>query len=310
MCPQRETDILLVGNDKQHEINVYVGGRNERIVSGVISGPTIRDFYDVEYCTAGSFTLFLNGVPYEIKEGNLFIVPPLTRAERHFTADTSSAIYVGVKGLNLSGYLKTLGFSSENVIFPYRPTPFSIQCLQNLIDSLEVSESLILDKPTDPQIVQFIHNESFSNHTQYKNELRQSGLFSLFLSELMQIQETHLTNLPKESIQHKYLQSATRYIEANHHLKITVDDIANHVGITRSYLFKLFREEYDTSVQDYLIHVRMKSACYFLRQPGALIKNIASSLGYDPFSFSRIFKKTIGISPTEYQKKYTKGSYT
>ncbi|MBR2181374.1 MAG: AraC family transcriptional regulator [Oscillospiraceae bacterium] len=306
MDNHRTPDILLVGNAKQHDLNTYVGGRNERIVKGVRSRPTIRDFYDVEYCSRGGLTLLVNGTEHQISAGDLYIVPPLAQAERHFTGDVTSAIYVGIKGINLNGYLKTLGFSQENVVFPHTVTDFCIECLENLIDSLDAYEHLIMDEPNEPLNVNLIKNNNYLNHLPYKNELRQTGYFSLFLSELMRIREMHIRPSEKESVQQQYIQSAKRYIEANYHLKITVDDIANHIGITRSYLFKLFRSELNISVQEYIIEVRMKNACDFLRQPNALIKNIATALGYDPFSFSRIFKKTIGMSPREYQQKYGK----
>ena len=57
------------------------------------------------------------------------------------------------------------------------------------------------------------------------------------------------------------------------------------------------------SMQDYLISYRMKKACDFLSLPQATISNVAYSVGYDPLTFSKIFKRTIGVSPTEYRKQ-------
>ncbi|TKC57159.1 AraC family transcriptional regulator [Pedobacter hiemivivus] len=53
---------------------------------------------------------------------------------------------------------------------------------------------------------------------------------------------------------------------------------------------------------DYFIHLKMQRACQFLYANETKIKTIALDLGYeDPFYFSRVFKRYIGMSPKQYK---------
>lgn len=301
-----DIDIALVGDEKQNDINIYLGGRNEYIVKDFHAGPFIRDFYDVEYCTRGNFILYADEKVYEISEGDLYIAPPHMMLKKHFTADISATAYVGAKGIKLSRYFKALGISSENILFPHKLTDTCKAHFERLIDSLEVCETLSVKNVTDIPVVDFVPNASLANNLGFEAELRQAAHFSLFLAELMSIRGANIKKRAEKTVQQEYIDAALRYIETNYHLDISVESIAKHVGINRSYLFRLFREEYGMSVHDYLIRVRMHAAREFLRQPNIQIKTVAASVGYEQFNFSRIFKRVIGMSPQEYRRKHLK----
>ncbi len=134
---------------------------------------------------------------------------------------------------------------------------------------MEIIESFKAYDLTGEPEINFSPNEAFSNHYSFEGDLRQIGYFNLFLSELMRIQGNDLELSSEKSIQQKHIDNAIRYIETSHLLGISVDSIAKYVGISKSYLFRLFREELGLSVQEYIIRVRMKSACNLLRQPDA-----------------------------------------
>ncbi len=121
-----EIDIYLVGDEKQNEINIYLGRKIHYTVKKYQSGPYLRDFYDIELYTSGSLTLYLNDVPYEISEGDLYVIQSYTKARRLFNEDGTTTAYIGTKGLALHRYLKALGFSQDTVIFPYKLAPMCI----------------------------------------------------------------------------------------------------------------------------------------------------------------------------------------
>ena len=135
------------------------------------------------------------------------------------------------------------------------------------------------------------------------NELKRSAaLYKLFalLTE---------SNTPQNSEQQydyssqSYLDHALQFIHFNFEKNIQIPDIANYVGITRSYLFQIFKQNLNTSPKDYLLHYRMEHAKYLLETTDEPIKGIASSVGYnDPLTFSKMFSNLVGISPSEYRK--------
>ena len=87
--------------------------------------------------------------------------------------------------------------------------------------------------------------------------------------------------------------------------KIYVEDIAESLNINRRYLSRIFKEKKGITIQQYIINYKIKKACEFISK-GFKVNETAAMVGYeDTFTFSKIFKKNTGFSPTEYAtKKY------
>lgn len=99
------------------------------------------------------------------------------------------------------------------------------------------------------------------------------------------------------------IKNAKEYIEANYHKPITLDEVSREVSVSSQYLSKLFKLEMKENFIDYLTTIRIEKAKSFLEEGKLTIKQISYKIGYsDPNYFSRIFKKVVGISPTEYKK--------
>jgi len=284
----------------------FTGGRNVHVAGGHKSGPFLNEYYDIEHCTYGGYTIFLDDIPYEIQAGQLYVIFPHVKAERHFTAEVTSTSYLSVKGAGIDEIMELIGLSREMPMFP---TPLPLDCadsFEQVLDTLELCHSYKVTDPDKPHESCFTSNPEYTGtHPLYAN-LRQTARLNLFLSELMRIRGDIVPSADEKTPQKSYIDRARRYIESNFKYDITVDGIASYVGINRSYLFRLFREEAGMSVQEYLIRVRMNTACDLLRWHDVSVKTVAASVGYEPFNFSRIFKKRIGISPTEYREHYRK----
>lgn len=105
-----------------------------------------------------------------------------------------------------------------------------------------------------------------------------------------------------------FLSYATRYLRHHFPEKILVGDLAARIGISRSYLVRLFRECYGVSPQEYLIRLRMQHAVDRLVLTDDPIGKIASECGYpDPLAFSKIFKQRFGKSPRLYREENRSG---
>ena len=76
-------------------------------------------------------------------------------------------------------------------------------------------------------------------------------------------------------------------------------------ALCKFYLSKIFKEQFGTSVNSYLLQVRVTHAKRLLRFSDLSIEQIGYSCGveYDNY-FSRMFKKIEGLSPGEYRKKW------
>lgn len=102
-----------------------------------------------------------------------------------------------------------------------------------------------------------------------------------------------------------YVQKGIEYISSNYSYAITVEDIADYVGVSRSHLFRSFETVLGQSPKEYLTDFRLKQACYLLEHSDLSITAIANSLGFDnSLYFSKTFHKKKMMSPKDYRKQF------
>jgi AraC-like DNA-binding protein len=95
-----------------------------------------------------------------------------------------------------------------------------------------------------------------------------------------------------------------RYIDENLHRPIKISDISREVGISQSYINQLVYKEFHSSVGTYILKQKMDKACAKLEENEMPIKEIALLTGYkDQNYFSRTFKKSFGMTPSQYREK-------
>ncbi|WP_071395004.1 response regulator transcription factor [Bacillus tuaregi] len=103
------------------------------------------------------------------------------------------------------------------------------------------------------------------------------------------------------------LLQAKEYIDKNYDKSISLEEVAEQIGISSYYLSKLFKEKFQVTFSDYLKNIRMEKAKEFLLDGTMALKEIALNIGYkDPNYFSRAFKKQTGMSPREYRSQFHK----
>jgi two-component system response regulator YesN len=97
---------------------------------------------------------------------------------------------------------------------------------------------------------------------------------------------------------------AKAFMEENYSKDISLDDVSRIVDISPYYFSKLFKEVTGENFIEYLTNIRIEEAKKLLQNRELSIKNICVDTGYsDPNYFSRIFKKQVGITPTEYRER-------
>ncbi len=100
------------------------------------------------------------------------------------------------------------------------------------------------------------------------------------------------------------LIAALAYIRENYQTPLQLSMVADEYGITGSYLSRLFKEHLGTNFVDYLNRFRLNKAIILLESKKYSIKEIAYIVGYqDPNYFSRIFRRHMGISPSDLEKE-------
>ena len=92
------------------------------------------------------------------------------------------------------------------------------------------------------------------------------------------------------------------YVKNHYSEELDLNSIALALGFSSSYLTKVFNKVENITPSKYIRNYRMGIAKQLLNDKELTIQQIASHVGYnDPFHFSRSFKQTFGISPTDYK---------
>ena len=94
-----------------------------------------------------------------------------------------------------------------------------------------------------------------------------------------------------------------KYINRNYHNEdLSISEVANGLGVSQTYLTRLFKRELKMTFADYLTNVRIKNAIILMRDPSLKLYEIAEMIGYSTeHYFSNVFKKQVGISPEDYK---------
>mgnify|MGYP002715338833 CR=1 FL=1 len=117
------------------------------------------------------------------------------------------------------------------------------------------------------------------------------------------LQDRDMQAAPGKESKHHIVGIAIEYINEHYHEDITLQSAADHVEISASYLSTLFTQNMEHGFVDYLNTVRVNHACAYLEQSILKTYEIAFKVGFrDEKYFSKVFKKIIGVSPSEYRK--------
>ena len=104
------------------------------------------------------------------------------------------------------------------------------------------------------------------------------------------------------------LQMMMQYIQLNYTQDISLEDIADHVGISKSTVLNLFRDHLHITPINYLINYRLNEAALLLTNTEKKIHTVSGEAGFHNVDyFCRVFKKHYHITPTEYRKKKSPG---
>jgi len=99
------------------------------------------------------------------------------------------------------------------------------------------------------------------------------------------------------------IEKAKEYIKEHYKNDISLEEVSRKVDISLYYFSKLFKDVVGENFIDYLTRIRIESAKELL-QSGISIKEVAIEVGYrDSNYFSRLFKKCVGITPTEFKER-------
>jgi AraC-like DNA-binding protein len=236
-------------------------------------GPGVRDHYLIHYVISGCGYYRQNGKTYELHAGDAFLVYP--SQEVTYYADASDPweyAWVGFNGSDALSILNATDFTREAPCL--MPAPFGEQILHQLLRIYDVRGN------------------------EFDRAVEMTGRLYTALALFMKGAKKQ----PPQTSYAGYVQKAVAYISANYSYPITVEDIADYVGLSRSHLFRSFEKVMDKSPKEFLTDFRIRQACNLLLDSDLSVTAIANSVGFENnLYFSKAFHKIKGMSPKNYR---------
>ncbi len=249
--------------------NCYIDGFENVHWNGVRHIKTLP-YISVVQATEGHYSFGLDGAPpKDIGEGGFFIAPSLKQQEIIHNADAQSKT-MSARWLFLEVYVDDfIPFDRYFSLPVFLPPEYEMRL--NLIFDMLFAADNVIDR-----------------------KIQCYECLKLLLPLCVK-------NINAGS----YVSNAVEYIGKNFGTQLSVEKIANKIGVSESYLYALFKKELGISPIAYLNDIKLSHACMLLEYTEKSISDIAEECNiYDQYYFSKLFKKKYGSSPLQYRKHF------
>ena len=143
------------------------------------------------------------------------------------------------------------------------------------------------------------HDEIEEAITAMTDKLRASGVMGREPEKEEAQNDDEILENPASSF---IVTNALKFIKENYKEKLKLVDVADHIYVSQWHLSKLLNKHTGKNFSEILNGIRIEKAKELLKDPGYRIVDIAEAVGFlDLAHFSRVFKKTCGVSANDYR---------
>ncbi len=240
----------------------------------------VRNHYIIHYIVKGRGTFISCGKKYELSKGDGFLIlPDINTVYLSCEDDPWEYYWVGFYGTEASKLLQSAGLDMNNLVFHNENND-----IQTFLSKMH-------------------HNAKCPS----SSEIETLGCFYIFMSKLIETKDQGITTSNYSDL---YLENAKDYIMQNYLNPLSVQTLADFIGIERSYLYRIFKINLGMSPLQYINSFRITKACELIKSTNLSIEEVAKSVGYDNIShFYKNFKKYTNITPNQYKNLNTNLKY-
>ena len=232
---------------------------------------SVYDVYLLEYCAEGYGTVWINENTFALGPGDCYMILPGDRVRFGADPDEPRRGYTCVlDGLLIEKMAGALGVTSQNPYIQKEQTDIIVPVLEQLLQM------------------------------QSENDM---GAESRRLSILYGMIGKLLSDRPNENWD-VWVKQVIGLIDTQYHRSVTVQSLAESLGMDRSYFTRRFKEKTGVTPYAYLTDVRVEKACFLLKQQDISVGAVALAVGLEPRNFSRIFKAVMGMTPQQYRNQH------
>lgn len=108
----------------------------------------------------------------------------------------------------------------------------------------------------------------------------------------------------------KSFLSLLDFVSLNYYQDLSLQELARQYNINYTYCSELFKKVTGNTFSHYITKLRLEKACYLLTNSAMNINDISYKVGYNNYHyFANVFKKNIGITPSQYRKNKKEGGF-
>lgn len=273
------------------------------ILDGIVMDRIARDYeftmptkhfhreFEIYYLLEGSRYYFIESDTYLVKKGSLVLLDSL---QIHKTASAGSPFH--------DRFLAEIGDG------PFARF-FSSACDMTLAEFFSKYSGTIELNEKEQQYVEsilFSVIEEMNGQSPKYEKVVMMKLSELLIFALRckKAKPDRFSALKADTEKHKIVHHVADYIVSNYATVDSLDELAKHFFINKSYLSRIFNEVTSFTVQEYINIHRIKKAQEMLADVHYNITEIAEAIGYESITyFERVFKKYTETSPLKYRKK-------
>lgn len=136
--------------------------------------------------------------------------------------------------------------------------------------------------------------------------VKKEALEEMLITDMLTQRAYCLEQIAPSSIS-EVIEQVQTYLWKHHQETISMEDIARKFGVSFSHLSRTFKKEVGVGMNEYLTHIRIEKAAALLRE-GGRPSDVSLEAGFlDPKYFSRVFRKEMDMTPSEYRKVHFHG---
>lgn len=253
-------------------------------------GRHVQPCYEISYITSGKGDFYTNGVKYPVTQGDIYINLP--GEEHNIIADKEEPL----RYFYMAFWFNQ--FKGEDNRFAH------IEKMLESVDKPVIKDRLDINIPFMKALNEIYDTGEYS---QYMLETYLMQIVILAYRNFCSNWEYRYKPVNEDDSAQNVVYSAIAHIDRNVERIGELKEVAELLGYNYSYLSHLFSEETGMTLQSYLNKKRMEKAIEMIKAGDSNITEIAGRLQYQSIhSFSKAFKKTIGVSPAQYQNFYVR----
>lgn len=246
-------------------------------------GPASRPHYIIHFVLKGKGMYQASGQKHYLSAGQGFLIEPGTQTFYQADKDDPwSYLWIGVGGSKAGRYIRDIGLNSEQLIFRS--------------ESGEKLKEIVLD---------ILKHTEMTTANLFYLQGRLYDFFSVLARDVVIDSYVGTMKGKEYGKESGYIKEAMAFIRNEYANGIGVNELAQHLNVSRSYLYTLFMEGLNISPRDFLQKYRITRARELLVLTELSVEAVGTSCGYGTAErFARAFKQEIGMTPTQFRKYY------